>query len=233
MVCARCQFAAVRYGVATALVRFENGRVVIANESVPFPELVKHAYHARVQLSSTGYYATPKLSWDRANVKGRPFLYFAYGAACAEVTIDTLTGEMRVDRVDILHDVGRSINPAIDIGQIEGGFVQGMGWLTTEELVYDAQGRLRTHAPSTYKIPTASDVPADFRVALYRSAGNREDTIFRSKAVGEPPLMLSIAVFSAIADAIAGLNPGAVPPLDAPATPEAIMRAVNAMRRAA
>jgi len=227
------EFAAARYGVAPALVRFENGRVVIANESVPFPELVKHAYHARVHLSSTGYYATPKISWDRANVKGRPFLYFACGAACAEVTIDTLTGEMRVDRVDILHDVGRSMNPAIDIGQIEGGFVQGMGWLTTEELVYDAQGRLRTHAPSTYKIPTASDVPADFRVALYRSAGNREDTIFRSKAVGEPPLMLSISVFSAIADAVAGLNPGVVPPLDAPATPEAIMRAVNAMRRAA
>ena len=129
--------------------------------------------------------------------KGRPFFYFAYGAACSEVTIDTLTGEMRVDRVDILHDVGRSLNPALDIGQVEGGFVQGMGWLTTEELVFDSQGRLRTHAPSTYKIPCASDVPADFRVRLYESRGNKEETIYRSKAVGEPPLMLGISVWTA------------------------------------
>ncbi len=137
---------------------------------------------------------------------------------------------MRTDRVDILHDVGRSLNPALDIGQIEGGFVQGMGWLTTEELVFDAEGRLRTHAPSTYKIPCASDVPADFRVKLYESKGNRENTIHRSKAVGEPPLMLGIAVWSAIFNAIAGLNPGKVPPLDAPATAEAILRAVKAMQ---
>ena len=151
--------------------------------------------------------------------------------ACSEVTIDTLTGEMKVERVDILHDVGRSLNPALDIGQVEGGFVQGMGWLTTEELVYDAQGRLRTHAPSTYKIPCASDVPADFRVKLFESRGNKEDTIYRSKAVGEPPLMLGISVWTAIFDAVASLKPGAIPKLDAPATPEAILMAVKELQR--
>ena len=159
---------------------------------------------------------------------GRPFYFFAYGAACTEVTIDTMTGELRVERVDIRHDVGRSLNPAIDIGQIEGGFVQGMGWLTSEELVWDSAGRLMTHAPSTYKIPTASDVPADFRIALHESGGNREDAIYRSKAVGEPPLMLAISVFCAITDAIASLKPAVMPRLDAPATPEAIMRAIRA-----
>ncbi len=222
--------ASREWKVPKSRIRFADGQVIIGNESVSFGDLAKKAHQSRVSLSSTGYYATPKVVWDRANAKGRPFLYFAYGAACAEVTIDTLTGEMRVDRADILHDVGRSLNPAIDIGQIEGGFVQGMGWLTTEELVFDGQGKLRTHAPSTYKIPTASDVPEDFRVELYQSKGNREDTIYRSKAVGEPPLMLGIAVWSAIGNAVASLAPGKIPPLDAPATPEAIMRAVKAMR---
>jgi xanthine dehydrogenase large subunit len=216
--------------VAKSKVRFEEGRVTAGNRTMGFAELAKKAHEARISLSSTGYYATPKVAWDRPKAKGRPFYYFAYGAACAEVTIDTLTGEMRVDRVDILHDVGRSLNPALDIGQIEGGFVQGMGWLTTEELVYDSAGRLTTHAPSTYKIPCASDVPADFRVALYKSTGNREPTIYRSKAVGEPPLMLGIAVWSAVFDAVASLAPGKVPPLDAPATAEAILRAVKAVR---
>jgi xanthine dehydrogenase large subunit len=223
-------FAAAAFATAKDQIRFEGGQVIVGNTVLTFADMTKRAYLARVSLSSTGYYATPRIEWDREKVKGRPFFYFAYGAACAEVTIDILTGEMRVDRVDILHDVGRSLNPAVDIGQIEGAFVQGMGWLTTEELVFDKDGRLRTHAPSTYKIPTASDVPADFRVALYKSPGNREDTVFRSKAVGEPPLMLGIAVFSAITDAIASLKPGRVPPLDAPATPEAIMRAVNALK---
>ncbi|MBL8894360.1 MAG: xanthine dehydrogenase molybdopterin binding subunit [Rhizobiales bacterium] len=223
-------FAARKWKVAKSSIRFANGQVIIGNQSVAFAELAKQAHLARISLSSTGFYATPKVVWDREKVKGRPFYYFAYGAACSEVTIDTLTGEMRVDRVDILHDVGRSLNPAIDIGQIEGAFVQGMGWLTTEELVFDAHGRLRTHAPSTYKIPCASDVPADFRVKLHESGGNREDTIYRSKAVGEPPLMLAISVWSAIFNAIAGLKPGKIPPLDAPATPEAIMRAIKAMR---
>ncbi|MGI9465286.1 MAG: xanthine dehydrogenase molybdopterin binding subunit, partial [Aestuariivirgaceae bacterium] len=211
-------------------VRFAGGKVYAGNGEMSFAELAKQCFLERVSLSSTGFYATPKITWDRATATGRPFLYFAYGASCSEVTIDTLTGEMRIDRVDILHDVGRSLNPAIDIGQIEGGFVQGMGWLTTEELVFDADGRLRTHAPSTYKIPTCSDVPADFRVSLWASKGNRENTIYRSKAVGEPPLMLATSVFSAITFAIASLKKGMVPPLDAPATPEAIMRAVNAMK---
>ncbi len=223
-------FAAKQWKTPKSAILFEKGQVIIGNHSLKFGELAKKAYESRVSLSSTGFYATPKITWDRAKAKGRPFYYFAYGAACSEVTIDTLTGEMKVDRVDILHDVGRSLNPAIDIGQIEGGFVQGMGWLTTEELVFDDQGRLRTHAPSTYKIPCASDVPADFRVDLFESAGNPADTIYRSKAVGEPPVMLAISVWSAIFQAIASLKPGTVPSLNAPATPEAILTAVKALQ---
>ncbi len=222
-------FAAKQWKVPKSRIRFEDGQVLIGNRSISFGDLARQAHVARISLSSTGYYATPKIHWDRAKAKGRPFFYFAYGAACSEVTIDTLTGEMRVDRVDLLHDVGRSLNPGLDIGQVEGGFVQGMGWLTTEELVYDAQGRLRTHAPSTYKIPCASDVPADFRVKLFESRGNKEDTIYRSKAVGEPPLMLGISVWTAIFDAVASVRPGTVPKLDAPATPEAILKAVKGM----
>ena len=222
--------AARLFQVRETDVAFASGRVRVGAESVSFQELARLAFTERVSLSSTGHYATPKLSWDRATASGRPFLYFAGGAACSEVTVDTETGEMRVDRVDILHDAGRSLNPAIDMGQIEGGFVQGMGWLTTEELVFDDDGRLLTHAPSTYKIPTCSDVPADFRVALFEPGRNREPTIHRSKAVGEPPLMLALSVFCAITDALASLAPGRVPPLDAPATPEAILRAADALR---
>jgi xanthine dehydrogenase large subunit len=194
-----------------------------------FAELAKVTKEAKISLSSTGFYFTPEIHWDRATGKGMPFYYFAYGASCSEVLIDTMTGEMKVTRVDILHDVGHSLNPAIDIGQIEGGFVQGMGWLTTEELVYDAKGVLRTHAPSTYKIPCASDVPEDFRVALYRSNGNVMDTIYRSKAVGEPPLILPISVWCAVMDAVASIKPGVVPKLNAPATPENILRAVESI----
>jgi xanthine dehydrogenase large subunit len=223
-------FAARHHGVAKSSIEFAGGKVRLGRRTIGFSDLLAEAHMARVPLSSTGFYATPEISWDRAKAQGQPFFYFAYGAACSEVTIDTLTGEMHVERVDILHDVGRSLNPAVDMGQIEGGFVQGMGWLTTEELVFDAKGRLLTHAPSTYKIPTASDVPADFRVRLWQSPGNPSPTIFRSKAVGEPPLMLAISVFCAINDAIASLKPGAVPPLDAPATPESIMRAVTALK---
>jgi xanthine dehydrogenase large subunit len=220
--------AAESFGVPVSEVVFRDDRVFAGNESLPFGELAKRAVLNRVSLSATGFYKTPKVQWDRVKGQGRPFLYFAYGAACAEVIVDTLTGENRVERVDILHDVGRSLNPALDIGQIEGGFVQGMGWLTTEELVFDRKGRLLTHAPSTYKIPVASDVPADFRVALFDGA-NREETIYRSKAVGEPPLMLAIAVFAAIADAVHAVSPGKPVPLDAPATPEAILKAVQAL----
>ena len=222
-------FAARRWKVAKSRIRFENGQVIIGNQSLSFGELAKKVQGARISLSSTGFYSTPRITWDRPKARGNPFFYFAYGASCSEVTIDTMTGEMRVDRVDILHDVGRSLNPAIDIGQIEGAFVQGMGWLTTEELVFDAEGHLRTHAPSTYKIPCASDVPADFRVKLYESGGNRADTIYRSKAVGEPPLMLPISVWCAINDAIGSLRPGVVPKLVVPATPENILAAVKGM----
>jgi xanthine dehydrogenase large subunit len=221
-------FIEERWNMTRDRVQFSDGKVLIGNTSMELGELANAAHTGRVHLSAAGFYKTPKITWDREKATGRPFYYFAYGAACSEVIVDTMTGEMRVTRVDILHDVGKSLNPAIDIGQIEGGFVQGMGWLTTEELVWDSTGRLRTHAPSTYKIPTASDVPADFRVNLFESGGNREDSIYRSKAVGEPPLMLAISVFSAITDAIISLKPAAMPRLDAPATPEAIVRAIRA-----
>ena len=207
-------------------IRFINDQVQADGHTLSFGELAASAIAARVPLSATGFYATPDLTWDRQKGQGRPFFYFAYGAACSEVLIDQLTGENRVTRIDILHDVGRSINPALDIGQIEGGFVQGMGWLTTEELVFDHDGRLRTHAPSTYKIPVSSDVPDDFRVALYPHE-NRQETVYRSKAVGEPPLMLAISVFSALCDALHSLAPGHMVPLNAPATPEAILRAAR------
>jgi xanthine dehydrogenase large subunit len=221
-------FIEEQWSVSRDRIAFRDNHVVVNNRALDLAEVATAAHAARVQLSASGFYRTPKIGWDRDKKSGRPFLYFAYGAACSEVTIDTMTGEMRLDRVDILHDVGRSLNPAVDIGQIEGGFVQGLGWLTTEELVWDSAGRLATHAPSTYKIPTATDVPADFRIALFESGGNREDTIYRSKAVGEPPLMLALSVFSAISDAIVSLKPAGFPRLSAPATPEAIMRAIRA-----
>ncbi len=223
------EFVAKLWKVKKPSVIFENDKVKSGGKSIRFNELAKLAKDARVPLSYAGHYATPEIYWDRASGHGMPFFYFAYGASCSEVLIDCMTGEMKVTRVDVLHDVGHSLNPAIDIGQIEGGFVQGMGWLTTEELVFSADGKLRTHAPSTYKIPCASDVPEDFRVALFKSAGNVSDTIYRSKAVGEPPLMLPISVWCAVVDAIASLKPGAVPKLDTPATPEAILKAVRGL----
>ena len=221
--------AAEMWKVEPAGIEFRDGRVLAGNISMTFGELALASRRARVQLSATGYYRTPDLDWNRDARTGRPFYYFAYGAACSEVIVDTLTGEMKVTRADLLHDVGRSLNPAIDIGQIEGGFVQGMGWLTTEELVWNSNGRLATHAPSTYKIPVASDVPADFRVHLWRG-DNPKPTVYRSKGVGEPPLMLAISVYSAILDALASLAPGVQVPLDAPATPERILMAAEAMR---
>lgn len=206
---------------------FSDNKVICGKHEMDFAELAQQAFLNRISLSATGFYATPKITWDRNTKTGRPFLYFSYGASCSEVLIDTITGEMRVTRVDILHDVGASINPAIDLGQIEGGFVQGMGWLTTEELVYDDKGRLETHAPSTYKIPTAFDIPEDFRVNLNPSKGNMEGTIYRSKAIGEPPVMLAMSVYCAIFDAIASCKKGSIPDLPAPATPEAILTAIR------
>jgi xanthine dehydrogenase large subunit len=187
-----------------------------------------------VQLSAAGFYKTPKIHWDRATGRGHPFYYFAYGASVSEVTIDTLTGEYTVDRVDILHDVGKSLNPAIDLGQVEGAFVQGMGWLTTEELVWDAKGQLRTHAPSTYKIPLASDVPPVFNVKLAEWSVNREPTIGRSKAVGEPPFMLAMSVPEALGMAVASVADYRIAPqLDMPLTPERVLMGVERLKREA
>jgi len=219
------------HGVDAATVRFEGARVRAAGVDLDFVELVGRAYVARVQLWSDGFYATPGLHWDRATLTGHPFYYFAYGAAVSEVIIDTLTGEWKLLRADLLHDAGQSLNPALDIGQVEGAFVQGMGWLTTEELVWHPKsGALLTHAPSTYKIPTANDVPGLFRTRLFDNR-NAEDSIHRSKAVGEPPLLLPFSVFFAIRQAVAAAGmAGKEPVLSAPATPEAILRAVNSVR---
>ncbi|MDF1854712.1 xanthine dehydrogenase molybdopterin binding subunit [Pseudooceanicola sp.] len=209
-------------------VAFEADEVRAGATTLSFAEAAKLAYENRVSLSASGFYKTPKVAWDRIAGKGRPFFYFAYGAAISEVVIDTLTGEYRILRADILHDAGTSLNPALDIGQIEGGYVQGAGWLTTEELIWDDNGRLRTHAPSTYKIPACGDRPDIFRVSLW-DAPNREETVQRSKAVGEPPLMLGISAFLALSDAVAACGT-AYPALDAPATPEAILAAVTRVR---
>ena len=223
-------FAAERFGCEAAEVVFEDGAVHCAGQAIGFAELVQQAYENRVQLWSDGFYKTPGLNWDRDKMQGSPFYYFAYGAAVSEVVIDTLSGEFKLLQADILHDAGNSINPAIDIGQIEGAYIQGMGWLTSEELCWNEQGRLTTHAPSTYKIPTITDCPQKFTTRLYRNH-NVEDTILRSKAVGEPPLLLPFSVFFAIRDAIASLADNRInPPLRAPATPEAILDAIDAVR---
>ncbi|CTQ49573.1 xanthine dehydrogenase molybdopterin binding subunit [Jannaschia donghaensis] len=219
-------FLAEAHQADPATVVFAGDAVTVGGESYPFEKAAAMAYAGRVSLSSTGFYATPDISWDREAGQGRPFYYFAYGAACSEVVIDTLTGENRILRTDILHDAGASLNPALDIGQVEGGFVQGAGWLTTEELVWDEAGRLRTHAPATYKIPCASDVPPVFNVTLWEGE-NREDTIYRSKAVGEPPFMHGISVLMALSDAVASCGKS-YPDLHAPATAECILQTVRA-----
>jgi len=222
------RFASETYSVPEAEVSFKEGQVSVGPHQMAFAELVQQAYRARVSLSSTGYYRTPKIEYDKNTLRGRPFFYFAYGAAVSEVAVDTLTGETRLLRVDILHDAGRSLNPAIDLGQIEGGFLQGVGWLTSEELWWNEHGELRTHAPSTYKIPTARDWPPQWHVQMLEGRPNSEDTIYRSKAVGEPPLMLAISTLMAIRDAIASCGPAlALPDLVAPATPEAVLRCLE------
>jgi xanthine dehydrogenase large subunit len=227
-------FAARKFGVDVGAVHFANDEVRVGSTTLPFTELVATAYLARVQLWSDGFYATPRIHWDPKTLTGHPFYYFAYGAAVSEVIVDTLTGEARTLRADVLYDAGRSLNPAVDIGQVEGAFIQGMGWLTMEELWWHpTSGRLMTHAPSTYKIPTANDVPPVFKVQLFE-ADNREDSIHRSKAVGEPPLLLPFSVFFAIRDAISAVGGHRVdPPLRAPATAEAILSAIKAVRQAA
>ena len=225
-------------GVDPSDVRFEADRIGWPAdgelETMSWPELARGAYMDRVPLSATGSYATPKIGYDRERARGRPFYYWACGAAATEVAIDTLTGETRILRTDILHDVGNSLNPAIDLGQIEGGYVQGVGWLTHEELAWDADGRLLTDGPATYKIPAIGDMPVEFNVSLLEGSPNDEATVFRSKAVGEPPLMLAISAFAAIRDAVASLGRHRTfPELDAPATPEAVLRACGEVRRAA
>ncbi len=225
------EFIAEKHQVVPSTVRFVDGTVRVAGEVYDWARVVAWAYQARVSLSSTGYYATPKIVWDRVKGTGRPFFYFAYGAAVTEVVIDRLTGENRVLRTDILHDTGTSLNPALDVGQVEGAYVQGVGWLTTEELVWDGKGRLSTHAPSTYKIPSCSDRPRDFRVALWGKP-NREDAVGKSKAVGEPPFMLGISAFYALSDAVAACGDESVyPALDAPATAERVLMAVRRVER--
>ena len=213
--------------------RFANDQVAVNGRTIPFSALVAQAYLDRVQLWSDGFYATPGLSWDKDKMFGRPFYYYAYGAAVSEVLVDTLTGEWKLLRADILHDAGKSLNPAVDIGQVEGAFIQGMGWLTMEELVWHPKtGLLTTHAPSTYKIPTANDCPPVFNVRLFEGQ-NFEDSIHRSKAVGEPPLLLPFSVFFAIRDAVSAAGGHRIdPPLKAPATSESILRAITAVQSA-
>ncbi len=231
IICARlAAVVAVEFGVDEQAIEFRDGQVIGGEQALPFATVVRMAYNQRVQLSATGFYRTPKIHYDPATHRGRPFLYFACGAAVAEVEVDTLTGEYRLHRVDIVHDCGRSLNPAVDRGQIEGGFVQGMGWLTTEELVWDAEGRLRTHAPSTYKIPSCGDVPTAFNVDFFDDVEDADGAVHKSKAVGEPPLMLGIAVFQALQDAVCNACPGAVPRLDAPATPERVLMTIESCR---
>jgi len=218
-------FLAEHYQTGAENIRFNDGNVQIGGETHTFAAVAKLAYENRISLSATGFYSTPKVKWDRIAGRGRPFFYFSYGAAVTECVIDTLSGENRILRTDILHDAGASLNPALDIGQVEGAYVQGAGWLTTEELIWDDQGSLRTHAPSTYKIPACSDRPDIFNVALW-DGENREDTIYRSKAVGEPPFMLGISALMALSHAISACG-SSYPALDAPATAERILQTVN------
>jgi xanthine dehydrogenase large subunit len=206
-------------------IKFEDGKVIAGNQTLSFAQAAQRTYEARISLSATGFYKTPEIKWDRIKGEGRPFFYFAYGAAITEVVVDTLTGENRILRADVLHDAGQSLNPALDIGQIEGGYVQGAGWLTTEELVWDDKGALKTHAPATYKIPACSDRPDVFNVALWDQP-NPAQTVYRSKAVGEPPFMLGISAWSALADAVAACGPS-YGDLQTPATAEAVLAAIG------
>jgi len=226
------EFAARKWQIFEEDIEFKNGQVRLRDQYIGFDELIQQAYFGQVSLSSTGFYRTPKIYYDRSQARGRPFYYFAYGAACSEVIVDTLTGEYRMLRSDILHDVGASLNPAIDIGQVEGGFVQGLGWLTMEELVWNDKGKLMTNGPASYKIPAVADMPLDLRVKLVENRKNPEDTVFHSKAVGEPPFMLGISVWCAIKDAVASLADYKVQPkIDAPATPERVLWGVEQMRK--
>ncbi len=221
------EFLTEHFKIAAGDINFANDEVSVGDKTLSFDEVIQLAFFNRVQLSASGFYKTPDIHFDKEKGSGTPFYYFAHGAACSEVIVDTLTGEYRVSRVDILHDVGDSLNPAIDIGQIEGGFIQGMGWLTTEELLWDDTGKLISNSPANYKIPTAYDVPDAFNVELYK-APNHKPTIYRSKAVGEPPLMLAISVWCALRDACASVADYKLSPkLNSPATPEQVYFAIQ------
>ena len=234
------EYLGTLYQTSADMVRFQDGQVHIGDARISFAEAASQCWQGRISLSATGFYATPDIHWDREAGRGAPFYYFAYGAAVSEVTVDILTGESRVNRVDILHDVGHSINPVIDLGQIEGGFIQGMGWLTMEELVYGDDGQLLTHAPSTYKIPATSDRPDEMYIHLYESDGNRSDTIHKSKAVGEPPFMLAMSVYGAVSHALQSLGqyqdkypdqyPDKYPMLNTPLTAEHILMTAHHMK---
>ena len=227
-------FVKRKYKIKNGEAVYENGMIKFKGKSFKFNTLIKEAYLNRVSLSSSGFYTTPKIYFDKKTFKGRPFLYFCYGAAVSEVVIDTLTGENKIIRADILHDAGKAINPAIELGQIEGGFVQGAGWLTMEEVKWKSNGQLTTHSPSTYKIPTASDMPEKFNVEIFKKGKNNENVINKSKTTGEPPLMNAMSVFFAIKNAIASIgNYNMTPILDAPATPEKILMSINQLKRKA
>ena len=229
------RIAAAHFGVDEGDIEFRQNSVYAGNQSLTFAELAQKTWEARESLSATGYYQTPDIHWDPISCTGSPFYYFSYGAAVSEVVIDTLTGESRTLRTDILQDCGKSLNPTVDFGQIEGAFVQGMGWLTSEEIVWDDRGHLLTHGPSTYKIPGSRDVPPEFNIHILGDVPNSVPTIFRSKAIGEPPLMLAISVWLAIRDAVRRSTAGSrkFPNLNTPATPEAILQAVDEMREGA
>lgn len=225
------EFVASHFDVDAQSVEFNDNKIIHSNGEMSFSELAQLAYMKRISLSSTGYYATPKIHYDRAKAEGRPFFYFSHGVALSEVEVDILTGENTVTRADILHDVGNSLNPALDIGQIEGAFIQGMGWLTTEELQWKDSGELASAGPATYKIPAIGDTPTVFNVSLFDSA-NPETSVFRSKAVGEPPFMLGFCVWSAIRNAVSSLSDYRyIPSVNTPATPETVLNAVLATQK--
>ena len=224
-------FIKLKYKVSSNKVFYKKGLIKIKNKSFNFKKIINEAYLNRISLSSSGFYSTPKIKFNKKTFLGRPFLYFCYGAAVTEVTVDTLTGENVVDRVDIIHDVGKAINPALEMGQIEGGFVQGQGWLTMEEVNWNSNGKITTFSPSTYKIPAVSDMPKKFNVEIFKQGKNKEKVVNKSKTTGEPPLMLAMSVFYAIKDAIASVGKNKIIPiLDAPATPEKVLMSIRNLK---
>ena len=224
-------FVKRKYKIKNDKAIYENGLVKFKGKSFKFNKLIKEAYLNRISLSSSGFYSTPKVRFNKEKFQGRPFLYFCYGAAVSEVIIDTLTGENKVLRVDILHDAGKAINPAIELGQIEGGFLQGAGWLTMEEVKWKTNGQITTYSPSTYKIPAVNDMPEEFNVEIFKDGKNKENVVNKSKTTGEPPLMNAMSVFFAIKDAISSVgNYDITPNIDAPATPEKILMVINKLK---